>query len=60
MTTATIKALTPVLTGYSAEIVEREKPVSSIIESMNTEKTNDWPGPLLKATRAPTTTMTQP
>jgi len=45
---------------YSAEIVDREKPVSSIIESMKIEKTNDCPGPLLNATIAPTTTITHP
>ena len=48
------------LTAYNPEIVERENPVSSIIESTKIEKTNDCPGPLLKATIAAVTTITQP
>ena len=48
------------LTAYSAEMVERENPVSSIIESTKIEKTNDWPGPVLNTTIALVTTITQP
>ena len=37
-----------------------EGDVLMIIESMKIEKTKDCPGPLLKATSAPTPTITQP
>ena len=39
LTYATISALRPVPTAYSAEIVVRESPVSSMMESRKTEKT---------------------
>ena len=60
LTIATSSALRPVLTMYSPDSSDRENPVSSIIESMKIEKTKDCPGPLLKATSAPTPTITQP
>ena len=39
LTIATRTALTPVLARYSTEIPVRDSPVSSIMESMKTEKT---------------------
>jgi len=60
LTIATITALIAVLKKYNVDIADRENPVSAIIESINTEKTKDWPGPLLNATKMPTMTIIQP
>jgi len=50
----------PVLAIYRAELPGRDRPVSSIIESIKIEKTYDWPGPLLKTTSPAAKTMYQP
>ena len=60
LTKVTRMALTMVLTASSAEIPVRDSPMSSIMESRKTEKTKDWPGPLLNMTTAAAPTMNHP